>query len=179
MYRHIFLLLSLLALFMLTACGDNNEENTDNTVKTENAEEGTDEKDDENIEESTENKEYEFNQLIVDNENIKATLVKIAKLSDEVWGNSIEVVFEIENKREDSIEVQARSVSADGRMVDDTLISMSQEIAPGKSASAKLEIMEMEGYEFPELTSDFEMTLHVFSWENYEFEEDHPVNVQF
>lgn len=179
MHKLIFLFIALLSLFMLSACGDNNDDNVGDTVENETTKEDTTTDGNEEAEKANKNEEKEFNELIVDNENIKATLVKIAKLSDEVWGNSIEVIFEIENKREDSIEVQARSVSADGRMIDDSLITMSQEIAPGKSASTKLEIMEMEGYEFPELKEDFEMTLHIFSWEDYEFEEDHPVKVQF
>ncbi len=178
MTKYKFILISFLALFMLTACGDNKEENVNGTVENDN-EENAGAGDNDKTEEGSKNVENEINEVIVDNENIKATLVKIVKVSDEVWGNSIEVIFDIENKRTDSIEVQARSVSADGRMVDDTLITMSQEIAPGKAATAKLEIMETEGYEFPKLTSDFEMTLHVFSWENYDFEEDHPVKVQF
>ena len=29
------------------------------------------------------------------------------------------------------------------------------------------------------LTEDFEMQLHIFSWDNYDYEEDHPVKVTF
>ena len=100
-------------------------------------------------------------------------------MTDKIWGNSYEVIFDVENKRSESSEVQARSVSADGRMIDDMLLSMSQEVAPGKSAYATLKISEFDGYEFPELKSDFEMTLHIFSWDNYDYTEDHPVKVTF
>ena len=158
----------------LVACGDSKEENLSGTTNNNKEATETEVKPEESKEDSN-----EINELIVDNENVKATLVKIVKKNDETWGNSYEVVFDIENKRADSIEVQARSISADGRMVDETITSMSQEVAAGKTAQAKLTISELEGYEFPELNSDLEMTLHVFSWENYEWYEDHPVKVSF
>ena len=73
------------------------------------------------------------------------------KKNDELWGQSYEVVFDVENKRADTIVVQAREVSADGRMVDEMLIAMSDELAPGKVGLAKLIIDEYEGYDFPEI----------------------------
>lgn len=159
---------------LLVGCGDTTEENVDGTV-----EENTTENVAEEEKEAVENEANEINQVIVDNANLKATLVKIVKVNDDIWGNSYEVIFDIQNKRSDTLTVQARNVSADGRMIDEMLLSMSQDIAPSKSASAKLTIQEMEGYEFPELKSDFEMTLHAFSWDNYDYEEDHPVKVTF
>ena len=54
------------------------------------------------------------------------------KKNDALWGQSYEVVFDVENKRADTIVVQAREVSADGRIVYETLIAMSDELAPGK-----------------------------------------------
>lgn len=163
----------LLLFFLLAACGETTEENVNGKVEnTEQTSEdtGTDEE---------EERANEINQVIVDNENVKATLVKIVKKEDPIWGRSIEVIFDVQNKRQDSIEVQARSVSADGRMVDEALLTMSQEVAPGKSATAKLTIQEFEGYEFPELKENFEMTLHIFSWDQMDYQEDHPVKVTF
>lgn len=89
------------------------------------------------------------------------------------------MVFDITNKRDHSIEVQARSVSVDDRMIDETILSMSQEVAPGKSATAKLTIQEFEGYEFPQFEKNLEMTLYFFSWDNVDYEEEHPVSVTF
>lgn len=171
------MLLPLLVFILgLAACGETSEENVGGTVnssedaETENVEEATDE------EEAT-TEDNELNEVVADNENVKATLVKIVKKDDSTWGKSIEVIFDIENKREDSIEVQARSVSADGRMVDEGILSMSQEVAPGKAATAKLTFDDYEDHDFPELTSDFEMELHVFSWDEMEYEENFPVKV--
>ena len=163
----------VLSIVLLAACGGTKEENlggngsTDKTETTNNntAKEGEVAQD--------------INEVIVDNENLKATLVRIVKKSDDIIGNSYEVIFDVENKRKDSIEVQARDVSADGRMIEETLLSMSQNVAAGKTAKATLSIMEYEGYEFPELNNDFEMKLHIFSWDDYEWSEDHPVKVTF
>lgn len=156
----------------LAACGETTEENLGGTTS---SNEDVETADTEEVKEDS----NEINELIVDNENVKATLVKIVKKSDEIWGNSYEVIFDVENKRADTIEVQANTISADGRMVDETITSMSQEVASGKTAKATLSITEMEGYEFPELNSDFEMELHIFSWDDYEWSEDHPVKVSF
>ena len=170
---------ALVSALILGACGDTTEENIGGTVEENGTEENSAETSANTENESTDDAVNEINQVIVDNENVKATLLKITKVTDDIWGNSYEVIFDVENKRSDSIEVQARSVSADGRMVDDMLLSMSQEVAPGKSAYATLKISEFDGYEFPELKSDFEMTLHIFSWDNYDYTEDHPVKVTF
>lgn len=166
---------TLLLSLLIAACGGTEEENlggnVDSTEKTESA------TDNETKEESS--TDQELNQVIVDNDNLKATLVKIVKKKDDIFGNSVEVIFDITNKRADNIEVQARSVSVDDRMVDETLLSMSQEVAAGKSATATLTINEYEGYEFPKFENNFEMTLHIFSWDDYDYSEDHPVNVTF
>lgn len=173
------LLLVLIALFgLMTGCGGTTEENQEveniesseqeNTKETEETEEGAEEGD-----------AQEFNQLIADTDNVKATLVHVVKKNDDIWGNTIEVKFEVENKREDTIEVQARQVSIDGKMVDETILSMSTEIAPGKLADAVLTINEFEGHEFPALEENLEMVLHIFSWDNMDFEEDHNVKIEF
>lgn len=122
----------------------------------------------------------ELNQEIVDNENIKATLVSVEKKSDETWGDSIEVTFEVENKREDTIEVQAREVSTDGKMVDESMLSMSQEISGGKKADAVLTIENLEeGGKLPPIEENLEMVLHAFSWDDMDYEENQQVKVEF
>ena len=70
-------------------------------------------------------------------------------------------------------------VSADNKMVDDMLYSMSTEVSPGKLADCVLKIEEYEGYTFPKLEENLEMKLHIFSWDDYDFELDYPVNVTF
>lgn len=121
----------------------------------------------------------ELNQQVADSENIKATLVSVEKKTDEIWGDFIEVTFEVENKRDDTIEVQAREVSADGKMVDESMLTMSTEIAPGKTADCVLTIQPIEeGDELPPMEENLEMVLNVFSWDS-DFEENHNVKIEF
>lgn len=162
----------LIFVLLINACGTT-EENMSGTVNENENNKTTDET------EEAKKEENEINKVIVDNENVKATLVKIVKKNDDIFGNSVEVVFDIQNKRKDTIEVQARNVSVDDRMVDETILSMSQEIAAGKSATASLTINEFEGYDMPKFDKNFEMKLYFFSWDNMDFEEEHPVKVTF
>lgn len=117
--------------------------------------------------------------MIVDNETIKATLISVEKIVDTDWDEEkVEVKFEVENKREDTIEVQAREVSADDKMIDDMMLSMSTEISSGKRADAILTIQNYEG-DLPVIEENIEMLLHVFSWDDMDFEEQHPVLIEF
>ncbi|NLY78381.1 MAG: hypothetical protein GX072_00320 [Lysinibacillus sp.] len=172
--QKLLYLISVTSLLLLAACGDTTEEDLGGNVDTDTTNENTEQQ-----AEDTSNNEKEINEVIVDNENVKVTLVKIVSKSDDIWGNSVEVVYDVTNKRSDNIEVQARNVSVDDRMVDETLLSMSQEVAPGKSATATLTINEFEGYEFPKFENNFEMTLHIFSWDNMDYTEEHPVSITF
>ena len=122
---------------------------------------------------------HELDQEQGDNESGKAVLTSIEYIEDDIFGDAIEITFEVENKRDDTIEVQAREVSADGKMVDESMQSMSQEIAGGKVADAVLTIQSLEGKELPSMEENFEMLLHVFSWDDMDFEEGHGVKVEF
>jgi len=168
------MLVGTLSAMLLVGCGDASTESVSGSVESDTGAENVEEAE-EVAEEATE----QINQVIADNENFKITLLDIAKVSDDIWGNSIEVKFDVENKRAETITVQARDVSADGRMVDDALIMMSDDIATGKVGTVRLEIMELDGYDFPELNSDLELTLRVFSWDNYDYQEEIPVKVSF
>ena len=84
----------------------------------------------------------------------------------------------MENKREDTIEVQAREVSADGKMIDEGMITMSQEVASGKKAVATLTVQNYEeDGELPPMEENIEMLLHIFSWDDMDFTEDHEVMI--
>ncbi|BAB07179.1 hypothetical protein P4631_18240 [Halalkalibacterium halodurans] len=171
--------ISILLVGVLTACGE--AATTEEESAKGQAEETSDEAAEEEAEESdAEEGVIELNQEIADNDSFKATLVSIERIYDETWDEEkIEVVFDVENKRDDTIEFQAREVSIDGRMVDEMLLTMSTEVASGKSAKAVLTIQDYEGGDLPELEEDFEMLLHVFSWDDYDFQEQAEVNVTF
>lgn len=171
------------SVLLLAACSDEteaveeiNEVNSSAIVSSEN------EENQESVASETEVEEniIVYNQLVEDNENFKATLLEIEYTYDDVWDEEkIEVRFDVENKRADSIEVQARSLSINGRMVDDSIQMMSQEVAAGKVAEAVLTLQDYEGNELPTLEGDLEMLLHVFSWEDMEYQEDVEVKVNF
>jgi len=92
------------AIFMLflslTACGETTEEKLDGAVEKTETEQPAEET---QADEASEN-ENDMNQVIVDNDNVKVTLVKIVKKEDSIWGRSVEVVFDVQNKRQESIE---------------------------------------------------------------------------
>ncbi|MCM3549396.1 Uncharacterised protein [Niallia circulans] len=183
--NYLLVTLGLVSAITLSACGDSEDTNASDKNNdteqetTENAESETSSSDESESEENEEGL-TELNQEIVDNDNFTATLVSIEQIYDDMWDEEkIEVTFEIENKRDDAIEVQAREVSADGKMIDEALISMSTEVASGKLADAVLTIQDYEGGELPSLEENFEMLLHVFSWDNPDFEEQAEVKVTF
>ncbi|MGD6897095.1 hypothetical protein [Bacillus infantis] len=170
--------LPLLSMFLLAACGEA-EVTTKEVGKVESTEKTSGDSSAEPSSEETASDKQEFNQVIVDNENIKATLISVEKIVDKTWDEEkIEVKFEVENKRQDTIDVQAREVSADGKMIDESMLVMSTEIAGGKMADAVMTIQNYEG-DLPPVESDLEMILHVFSWDNMDWTEDHQVKVQF
>lgn len=109
---------------------------------------------------------------------MKATLVSVERKTDSLFGDSVEVTFEVENKRSDTIEVQAREVSADGKMIDEAMLVMSQEVSSGKKADAVLTIQNFEeDGELPAMEENIEMLLHIFSWDDFDFTEDHEVTI--
>lgn len=179
MRKVLFAMLLTLSL-VLVGCGEteslsgtvtNDSTNTENTENSNNNVDATveNEKDEEN----------EVNQVIVDNDSYNITLLEILKKTDDIFGDSIEIVYEVENHLDKTITLQARDVSADGYMVDETLVSMSQDVVGGKKAKAVLSIHDFEGYDFPVLEEDFEMVLHVFDTDSWDTIEDHEVKVAF
>lgn len=114
---------------------------------------------------------------VVNNESIKATLMRIESGDDPDWGGEYhEIVFEIENKTDLNIVIQARNVSADGKMVDEANVFMSQEITPGKKADATLTLQDFGDGKIDEIKENIEVTLAVFDWD-YALEEEHTVKV--
>lgn len=179
MKKALFLTMLILALGLTSACSDK-EVQVKEVEKVASADE-TVEVTEEQAVETTEEDTFkeEINKVIVDNENITATLLSVEKIVDKDWDEEkVVVAFDIENKRPFTIEVQAREVSADGKMIDDMMLSMSTEISSGKRADAVLTIQNYDG-DLPVIEENIEMFLHVFSWDDFDFEEQHPVLVEF
>ena len=122
----------------------------------------------------------EYNKVLVDNENLRAELLSIEYMYDDIFDQEvIEVTFDIKNKQDFPIEVQARSVSINDRMVegDDILVAMSQEVGPGKSAYAVLSIQNFGDKGRLKLEGNFEMTLYIFNWDDWDYSVEIPVSV--
>jgi len=175
----LFALLSFIIIAGLVAC--DGEEVQDKDVSS--VESSNEENEAAAAEEETEEEEEavkEFNKEIIDNDSVKATLVSVEHIVDKDWDEEkYDIKFEVENKLDDTVEVQAREVSADGKMVDESMLMMSQEISGGKVADAVLTIESFEGDDLPDMEEDLEMILHVFSWEDMEQEENIDVNIEF
>lgn len=125
MKRLKLLLIVLFVFSFIAACG-NTANDTEDLDKTDTTDEVVEKDEGEKTTEKNDGMVREYNQQIVDNENIRATLVRVERIVDETWDEErVEIVFEVENKRSDTIEVQAREVSADGKMIDDTMLVMS------------------------------------------------------
>lgn len=185
MKKVLILFLSLLVGLTLAACGDSESgekeitsvESTEQSKEEskESTESSTDSAD--KKEEDSSNEAKEFNDIIADNDHLKATLISIEKVVDEEWDEEYySVNIEIENKREDTIEVQAHQVSADGRMIDD-FVYFSETIAGGKIADGKMQIQNYEG-ELPSMEENLEFILNVYSHDDYEFENSTDVKIE-
>lgn len=123
---------------------------------------------------------YEFNEMVADNENYTAALLSIESLYDDDWEEStIEVVFDIENKSSETINVQAREVAINGRMTNESSFYMSGgEISPGNSAYVTLIFEDYGSGDLPELEGNFEMQLRIFDWD-YNVDSEEYVTVSF
>ncbi|MCD1162895.1 hypothetical protein [Peribacillus frigoritolerans] len=122
----------------------------------------------------------EVGKEVANTANMKATLVSVEKVVDKEWDEEyIDVKYEVENKLDKTIVIQAREVSADGKMVDDGLLDMSQEVAAGKKADAILRIQDYDGGELPAIEKNLEMLLLAIDNDTYEDIEQHKVNVDF
>src|SRR5699024_11244590 len=110
-------------------------------------------------------------QTLVDNDNLKAVVTSITKIEDKEWDEErYEISIEVDNKREDTIEVQAYEVSADDVMIDD-MVMFSETVAGGKRSNATMIIENYEG-ELPEMENNLEFILDVFGFDDYDYEEN-------
>lgn len=168
MKRKIIALLALMSvLVLLTGCFSKN----------------TDIKDElrENISENKkEEKESDDGQMIVeDNERIKIAFLGIERHKDKYLNEErYEVKFQVENKMDKNIEVQARSVAADGKMINDSMATMSQEVKGGKTAEAVLIISDFGEGSLPVIENELELTLHIFDWDDIEYTEDFDLKIK-
>ena len=126
------------------------------------------------VKEEPKEQEKDYNQEVVNNEKITATIIDVKK-EEEVF----QVTFEIENKSDKTIIVQSREVSADGKMIDDSMIFMSEEVSGGKKADAVLKIQNYdEEKEFPTIEENMELLLFVVNDDDLTSYEEYPVTIE-
>ncbi|WP_368655045.1 hypothetical protein AB4Y30_08485 [Ornithinibacillus sp. 4-3] len=171
MKKVLFLLFALVLAGFLVACGDESEEKEIENVNSEGEKQA--EQDDADAEQDEADKDSEeatdegsedtesttYDEVLLDDENAKVTLKSIEKVSDDIFGDEYQVKMEIENKLDQTIEVQSREASIDGFMVDDMVI-FSETVAGGKKSNAELSIMAFDD-ELPEMNENLEFTLVV------------------
>lgn len=154
----------LIALF-LTACGETEVEEKDTEVVEEEQSEATDE----TAEKENEAVTKEESIVLIDDSDVKVTYTGLTITNDEIIGKEAKVHFEIENNTEKLITVQQRNMSVDGYMVDETILSFSEDVSAGKKAKGSISMTEFEGYDFPEFNETMEFDLVIIdgeSWEN-------------
>jgi len=166
-------------VLVLGACGAETEEKDVESVESseQNSEEVSEEENEEDTEETEEESE-ELDQTLVDNDNLKAVVTGIKKIEDKEWDEErYEISIEIDNKRDDTIEVQAHEASADGVMIDD-MVMFSETVAGEKHSNATLIIENYED-DLPEMEDNLEFTLNVFGFDDYDYDENHEVKIEF
>lgn len=186
MKRYLFIIVAVLLSVGLVACsGDEVEEKKVDSVELADQDDTDDgvEEETEATAKSEEAEKYddikEIDEEVVDSENVTARLISVEKIVDKDFDEErYEIKFEVENKTDDLIVIQGREVSSDGKMIDESMLMMSQEISGGKSADAVL-IIESFDDDLPEIEDDLEMKLQVIDGESYMDIESIDVNIDF
>ncbi|HLR79996.1 MAG TPA: hypothetical protein VK119_05390 [Bacillota bacterium] len=158
---------------------EKNDDPDEKNTKEADSEDEKDKKDEKS--EEDEGEAEEFNEEVIDTKQFKAKLIRAERVSDEFQkGERIEVTFEVENKRKDTVTVRGEEVSVDGKMVDDMMVYMMQDVSGGKKADIVLTIDDNYGKEkLPEMEENLEFILKVYSKENIESLDEHVVKIDF
>lgn len=123
----------------------------------------------------------EYNQEITDDENVKISLINIEHIVDKEYNEEKYIIsFDVTNKRDKTMTIQAGEVSINDRMVDESLLTMSTDVSSGKTANAKLVIESYSEEELPEMVGNLELILHTFNSDydsDDEYQHDVPVNI--
>ncbi|MCJ7839966.1 hypothetical protein MUB24_03365 [Lederbergia sp. NSJ-179] len=183
MKKITILVMSLLVIIGLAACGGETEGKEVSSVESSDKNDGK-EVEKEAAEEENEDskgeksKVEEVGKVIADDDYIKATLVNVEHNVDDTFDEEKYVInIDLENKTGNKIIVQARDVSIDGTMVDD-MVFFSEEIAGDKNANGKMEIQNYDG-DLPTMDDNIEFVLLVADDESFEDLAEHNVKVDF
>lgn len=159
MKKVTILLMSLFVIIGLAACDDGISEEKE-VSSVESSDEAKEENAEENEADNTEESESsDYNEVLLDDDIAKVELRGIETKEDDIFGDEHSVKLEIENKSDETIEVQAHEVSIDGVMVDD-MVFFSETVAGGKKSNAELSIMALDD-DLPELNENLELKLKI------------------
>lgn len=182
MKKVLILFLSLFVALTLAACGSESEEKEIGEVDSEGekqseqeeVEASSDSEESEAAEESEEVESSTYDEVLLDNDDAMVSLQGIETIRDETFGDEYKIKLTIENKLDETIEVQAHEVSLDGLMVDD-MVFFSETVAGGKKSNAELSIMALDE-ELPELNENLEFKLMILD-ESFETLNDSVVSI--
>src|SRR5699024_10962949 len=180
--KKIILMLMVSFVLILGACTETENKEMESIESTEtNTQEVSDEnnlEENENSEEPEKESKKELDQTLVDNDNLKAVVTSITKIEDKEWDEErYEISIEVDNKREDTIEVQAYEVSADDVVIDVVVMFMVIDALVKRLTS--ILIIENYYYELTEILNNLVFILDVFGFDHYDNEEKHDVKIEF
>jgi hypothetical protein len=169
--KKLLILLTSLML-LLVACGETNEQPKEvSKIETE-SKDAEVENNEKEQEEPT-----EYNEVLLDSDNAKVTLLSITKVEDKTFDeeyHSIKLI--IENKLDKTIVVQTDEVSVDDVMVTDD-VWFSETVAGGKKANGEMKIQTYDS-ELPPLEKNLELLLLVIDEEDYDRLDEQSVRIE-
>lgn len=162
-----FLFLLSLSSLLLVACNsqDNDSQVEGSTSESQNDDAGT--------------QTYTFNEPFADDDLLTGKLVDIVfSYDDEGDADHYQVNFEVTNNADDYLQLMAREVSINDRMVDEYFYIMGEEVESGQTKEATLHFMSDDGKPLPPLENNIELKLHASNWDS-RLEGIYPVIVDF
>lgn len=166
-------LVGIIALFFIFAAlgssGDDTNTATESSKKVSAADESSDSKKD--SEKSTDKI------VVVDDANYKIVITGFDE-DEDIFGKSAKLKVQVENKTDQEIEVQTRSVSVDGVMFDDE-VAFSETVAPNKIANDSIDFgLFIEEDEFPEFNENIEGAFVIFDNDTFDDKGEYKFNVK-
>jgi|SRR5699024_7509125 len=170
------------AVFLVGSFFNSVANEMEDSKNTEEVSVSTDEEDSDSNKEDSDDEEVDsevndYNEIVLDTENVKVELISVEKVEDEFWEEEYyQINFDVTNNFEDTIEIQAHEASMDGKMIEDMII-FSETVSSGKSSDAQMLIENYEG-ELPEFDDELEFNLVIWGHEDYDIELEEKVTIK-
>lgn len=120
----------------------------------------------------------DYDKIVYEDEKFKISL-KYKEIPDfeKYFQDSLELVFEVENKMDEDVVLQVESLSIDGKMVNSGQIVSSTDIHAKKLADTFVRITADRKEDLPKAEKDMEIDFKVFSWDNEKIRENIRVEI--